>query len=83
MQIIAAEMASPPVVERVLAVGHPLVWTERDSDMAVPLLARYQAPEGLGGVDALAGRVDTAGKVAGSTAVAADWPRSQNGLSLS
>ena len=57
MQVIAAVVASPLVVETLLAVGSPLVWAE------------------VG--------IDTAGTVAGSTEVAVDWSRSQNGRALS
>ncbi len=83
MQAIAAVLASPLVVETVLAFGRPVVWAEVDSDTSAPLLDTYQGPAGLAVVDTLAGRVDTAGRVAGIAEVAADWPRSQNGRTLS
>lgn len=72
MQVIAAVLASPLVVEAVPAVDRPVVWAEVDSDTAVPFLDTYQAPAELGVVDTLAGRVDTAGTVAGIAEVAAD-----------
>ncbi len=57
MQVIAAVLASPLVVETLLAAGFLVVWA--------------------------AAGMDTTGTVAGSTEVAADWPRSQNGRALS
>jgi hypothetical protein len=83
VQVIAAAVAFPLVVEIVLAVGYPVVEAERERDTPVLLLERHQAPVSLGVVDTLAGRVDTTGMVAGNTEVAADWPRSQNGRTLS
>ncbi len=82
-QVIAAVLASPRVVAAVPAVGRPVVWAEVDSDTAVPLLDTYQAPAGLAVVDTLAGRMYTAGTVAGIAEMAADWPRSQSCRSLS
>lgn len=64
-------------------VGCPVVQAAMGTDTSVHLLDRYQAPAELGMVDTLAAQMDMTGTVAGSTLVAADWPRSQNGLPLS
>ncbi len=74
-QIIVAAVASPAVVEAVLAVGRVLVWAEAGIDTAARLLDKGQAPAEV--VDTPAGRAGVAADILAGTAGVVDLPAAQ------